>query len=98
MEHDPKEIWSSQLSVFTEVMAKMKITPKNIKGIGITNQRETTIIWDRITGEPIYNAIVWQDRRTADYCKNIEKQGYADLIQSKTGLRIDAYFSASKIN
>ncbi|WP_293925936.1 glycerol kinase GlpK [Sphingobacterium sp. UBA6320] len=98
VEHDPKEIWSSQLSVFTEVMAKMKITPKNIKGIGITNQRETTIVWDRITGEPIYNAIVWQDRRTADYCKNIEKQGYADLIQSKTGLRIDAYFSASKIN
>ncbi|UIR57975.1 glycerol kinase GlpK [Sphingobacterium sp. SRCM116780] len=98
VEHDPKEIWSSQLSVFTEVMAKMKITPKNIKGIGITNQRETTIIWDRKTGEPIYNAIVWQDRRTADYCKNIENQGHGDAIQRKTGLRIDAYFSASKIN
>lgn len=98
VEHDPKEIWSSQLSVFTEVMAKMKITPKHIKAIGITNQRETTIIWDRKTGEPIYNAIVWQDRRTADYCKQIENQGYGNTIQKKTGLRIDAYFSASKIN
>lgn len=98
VEHDPKEIWSSQLSVFTEVMAKMKITPKHIKAIGITNQRETTIIWDRKTGEPIYNAIVWQDRRTADYCKQIENQGHGNTIQKKTGLRIDAYFSASKIN
>lgn len=98
VEHDPKEIWSSQLSVFTEVMAKLKITPKHIRAIGITNQRETTIIWDRKTGEPIYNAIVWQDRRTADYCKQIENQGHGSMIQKKTGLRIDAYFSASKIN
>lgn len=98
VEHDPKEIWASQLSVFTEVMAKLKITPKHIKGIGITNQRETTIIWDRNTGEPVYNAIVWQDRRTANYCKNLEKEGYSDTIQQKTGLRIDSYFSASKIN
>lgn len=98
VEHDPKEIWASQLSVFTEVMAKLKITPKHIKGIGITNQRETTIIWDRNTGEPVYNAIVWQDRRTANYCKKLEKEGYSDTIQQKTGLRIDSYFSASKIN
>ncbi|MES2427602.1 MAG: glycerol kinase GlpK [Bacteroidota bacterium] len=97
VEHDPNEIWSTQASVAAEATVKMGINGTNIKAIGITNQRETTIVWDRITGEPVYNAIVWQDRRTAAFCDQLKNDGYADLIRSKTGLVIDAYFSASKI-
>lgn len=98
VEHDPQEIWSTQLAVLTEVIAMANIKLESIRGIGITNQRETTIVWNRKTGMPIYNAIVWQDRRTADYCKAIAERGLAKTIQEKTGLLIDAYFSASKIN
>ncbi len=98
VEHDAQEIWSTQLAVMTEVVAKTKLNLEAIKAIGITNQRETTIVWNRKTGKPIYNAIVWQDRRTADYCKKIAEKGLERTIQEKTGLLIDAYFSASKIN
>ncbi|ERJ59648.1 hypothetical protein M472_12780 [Sphingobacterium paucimobilis HER1398] len=98
VEHDAQEIWSTQLAVMTEVIAKTKLKLEAIKAIGITNQRETTIVWNKKTGKPIYNAIVWQDRRTADYCKKIAEKGFERIIQEKTGLLIDAYFSASKIN
>jgi len=98
VEHDPQDIWSTQISVLAEALSKSKINSSKIKAIGITNQRETTVVWDRKTGVPIYNAIVWQDRRTAAYCREISEQGHAPLIQKKTGLLIDAYFSASKIN
>lgn len=97
VEHDPNEIWYSQSSVIKEAMAKSDLSDKNIACIGITNQRETTVVWDRETGFPVYNAIVWQDRRTADYCEELKSKGYAGLIQEKTGLIIDAYFSATKI-
>jgi len=97
VEHDPIEIWSSQKSVITEATAKMGIDTSDIAAIGITNQRETAIIWDRKTGKPIHNAIVWQDRRTAGICDGLRKDGHFDLIQSKTGLVIDAYFSGTKI-
>jgi len=95
VEHDPSEIWTSQIAVATEAILKAGITPHDIAAIGITNQRETTIVWDRETGKPIYNAIVWQDRRTASYCDSLKK--FSSSIQQKTGLIIDAYFSASKI-
>lgn len=97
VEHDPVEIWTSQASVATEAITKSNITAAQIAGIGITNQRETTILWDRKTGKPVYNAIVWQDRRTSAYCNQLKEQGYADTIREKTGLIIDAYFSATKI-
>ncbi len=97
VEHDPDEIWSSQFSVMAEVIARQNISTKEIAAIGITNQRETTIVWDRTNGQPIYNAIVWQDRRTAAYCDELKKQGVAPTIQQKTGLVIDAYFSATKL-
>jgi len=98
VEHDAQEIWSSQLAVATEAVAQAGLKASSIAAIGITNQRETTIIWDRATGKPIHPAIVWQDRRTASYCDSIKEKGYADTIREKTGLLIDAYFSASKIN
>ncbi|MDO7743899.1 MAG: glycerol kinase GlpK [Pedobacter sp.] len=97
VEHDPNEIWSTQAGVAAEATVKLGINGTNIKAIGITNQRETTIVWDRHTGEPVYNAIVWQDRRTADYCDQLKKDGKADMIRSKTGLVIDSYFSGTKI-
>lgn len=97
VEHDPNEIWYTQSSVIKEAMAKADVTDSNIACIGIANQRETTIVWDRETGFPVYNAIVWQDRRTADYCEELKAKGYATDIQQKTGLVIDAYFSATKI-
>lgn len=97
VEHDPHEIWSSQASVIAEAITTMDINGLNLAGIGITNQRETTIVWDSETEEPIYNAIVWQDRRTSDYCDELKKQGVTDMIRQKTGLIIDAYFSATKI-
>ena len=98
VEHCPWEIWSSQSGVVTEALASAGLTAHNIVAIGITNQRETTILWDRETGEPVANAIVWQDRRTAAYCDEIRSRGDAALIQAKTGLLPDAYFSASKLN
>ena len=97
VEHDPNEIWSTQAGVAAEATVKLGINGTNIKAIGITNQRETTIVWDRHTGEPVYNAIVWQDRRTADYCDQLKKDGNTDMIRSKTGLVIDSYFSGTKI-
>lgn len=97
VEHNPKEIWSSQVSVATEAVLNANLTAEQIAAIGITNQRETTIVWDKVTGEPVYNAIVWQDRRTADYCGTLKAQGHDALIQQKTGLIIDAYFSGTKI-
>ena len=97
VEHDPREIWSSQAAVTAEVISKLGIGGENIAGIGITNQRETTIVWDRRTGEPVYNAIVWQDRRTSEYCDNLKNEGLLPFVKNKTGLIIDAYFSATKI-
>jgi glycerol kinase len=97
VEHDPGEIWASQIGVAVEALGRAQVRPKEVAAIGITNQRETTIVWDRDTGDPVYNAIVWQDRRTADYCERLKSEGAGETIQSKTGLLIDAYFSASKI-
>src|SRR5678809_353988 len=97
VEHDPQDIWASQIGVAVEALGRVHLQPKDIAAIGITNQRETTIVWDRETGAPIGNAIVWQDRRTADYCESLKKDGAGPSIQQKTGLLIDAYFSASKI-
>ncbi|WP_104640918.1 glycerol kinase GlpK [Helicobacter bizzozeronii] len=96
VEHDPKEIWATQIATLTEALAKANLDAKNIAALGITNQRETTVLWDRHTGEPIYNAIVWQDHRTADVCEELKKT-HKEMIQAKTGLVIDAYFSATKI-
>ncbi|PKF75458.1 glycerol kinase GlpK [Chryseobacterium sp. PMSZPI] len=97
VEHDPNEIWSSQISVAAEIIAKAGISGLEVAAIGITNQRETTIVWDKETGEPIYNAIVWQDRRTSKYCDELKEQGHAETIKAKTGLVLDAYFSATKL-
>ena len=97
VEHNPMEIWSSQASVIAEAITSIGINGQNIAGIGITNQRETTIVWDAETGEPVYNAIVWQDRRTSRYCDRLKKEGRTDFIRNKTGLIIDAYFSATKV-
>ncbi len=97
VEHDPEEIWTSQLATIVEVIAQANIVADDIAAIGITNQRETTVVWDRETGKPIYNAIVWQDRRTAKYCDQLKKEGYVDTIKKKTGLVLDAYFSATKL-
>lgn len=97
VEHDPNEIWASQAGVAAEAISKMGINGKNIEAIGITNQRETTLIWDRETSQPVYNAIVWQDRRTSGYCDELKRRGLGAMIKEKTGLFIDAYFSASKI-
>jgi glycerol kinase len=98
VEHDPEEIAASQIAVALEALAKTNAQPRDVAAIGITNQRETTIVWDRTTGKPIYNAIVWQDRRTAAFCNQLKSQGHENLIQQRTGLLIDAYFSASKIS
>jgi glycerol kinase len=98
VEHDPQEIYSTQLGVAAEAVTKAGISSKDLDAIGITNQRETTILWDRATGEPVYNAIVWQDRRTAAYCDQLKADGLESLIREKTGLVIDAYFSATKIH
>lgn len=97
VEHDAGEIWSTQLGVAVEAMAKVGASAKDIAAIGITNQRETTIVWDKETGEPVYNAIVWQCRRTSGYCDSLKEKGLVDKIRSKTGLVIDAYFSATKL-
>lgn len=97
VEHDAQEIWSSQAGVAAEVVASAGINGKALSGIGITNQRETTVVWDRKSGKPIYNAIVWQDRRTSDYCDLLIEEGHAKMIQDKTGLVVDSYFSGTKI-
>lgn len=97
VEHDPREIWQSQLEVMRRALEQAGLEAKDLAAIGIANQRETTVVWDRRTGEPIANAIVWQDRRTSEYCQQLCEAGYADRIQQKTGLVVDAYFSGSKI-
>ncbi|MBL7728260.1 MAG: glycerol kinase, partial [Dinghuibacter sp.] len=97
VEHDAAEIWATQLAVAREVLENNKIAPEEVAAIGITNQRETTVVWDRATGATVYNAIVWQDRRTAAYCDELRANGHAPLLQQKTGLVTDAYFSATKI-
>ena len=97
VEHSPDEIWSTQAGVIAEAIAQAGLTPISIAAIGITNQRETTVVWDRKTGNPIYNAIVWQDRRTADYCSKLKAEGYEKLFRDKTGLLLDAYFSGTKL-
>ena len=97
VEHDPMDIWSTQMGVAQEAMLKVDVTSEDIDSIGITNQRETTVVWDRETGEPVYNAIVWQCRRTAGFCDQLKRQGLEDMIKSRTGLLIDPYFSATKL-
>ncbi len=97
VEHNPNEIWSTQLGVAAEAIAKAGITVKDVAAIGITNQRETVVVWDRTSGQPIYNTIVWQDRRTASFCEELKAAGHHIAIQQKTGLVTDAYFSASKL-
>ncbi|SKA82819.1 glycerol kinase [Clostridium sp. USBA 49] len=97
VEHDPMEIWSTQVSVAVEAMQKLKVSSSDIAAIGITNQRETTVVWNKHTGIPIYNAIVWQCRRTSDFCDELKSEGFDKIIKEKTGLIVDAYFSATKI-
>ena len=97
VEHDPQEIWSTQAGVAAEATVSKGLNGKNIAGIGITNQRETVVVWDKSTGEPVYNAIVWQDKRTADYCEELKENGKAEMIQEKTGLVIDSYFAGTKV-
>lgn len=97
VEHNAKEIWSTQIGTAVEAMSNLGVEPEDIAGIGITNQRETTVVWDKETGEPVYNAIVWQCRRTSAYCDELKQAGYEDMVKEKTGLLIDAYFSATKL-
>ncbi len=98
VEHNPEDIWQSQYSMMKQLVEELQIPRNEIASIGITNQRETTIVWDKNTGKPVYNAIVWQDKRTSDFCSKLKQQGYEDLIRKSTGLVIDSYFSATKIN
>ncbi|HZC36763.1 MAG TPA: FGGY family carbohydrate kinase, partial [Chthoniobacterales bacterium] len=98
VEHDPKEIWASQIGVAADALSRGGATIKDVAAIGITNQRETAVVWDRKTGEPIHNAIVWQDRRTAPFCDRLRAAGHEKLFQEKSGLVIDAYFSGTKVN
>ena len=97
VEHDPLEILSSQIKVFEDLLSSNSIDPKSIISLGITNQRETTVLWDKDTGHPLYNAIVWQDKRTANICEKIKKDGLEEYIKENTGLVVDSYFSATKI-
>ncbi|NYT75144.1 glycerol kinase GlpK [Halomonas sp. QX-2] len=97
IEHNPEDIWETVVTTCRDVMRNADVSADQIAGIGITNQRETTILWDRKTGKPLYNAIVWQDRRTSDLCQSLRDQGYTDTVQAKTGLLIDPYFSATKL-
>src|SRR5881409_167305 len=97
VEHDPEEIWSSTLATVGAAMAKAGVSAKHIAGIGITNQRETTLMWDRRTGKPIHNAIVWQDRRTAEMCNQLKSAWKEPWVKEKTGLVLDAYFSGTKV-
>jgi glycerol kinase len=97
VEHDPSEIWATQIAVAIQALGRAHLRPRDIAAIGITNQRETTVVWDRETGNPVYNAIVWQDRRTADFCDRLKGGGHEEFIRERTGLVIDAYFSGSKV-
>jgi glycerol kinase len=97
VEHDPMEIWSSQSSTAAEAISRANLSSDSIAAVGVTNQRETTIVWDRETGKPVYNAIVWQDRRTADYCGRLKRDGHEPAVTGKTGLRLDPYFSGTKV-
>ena len=97
VEHDPQEIWATQMAVAIEAVSRAQARPGDVAAIGITNQRETTVVWDRETGEPVYNAIVWQDRRTAEFCDRLKAGGHEPFIASRTGLVVDAYFSGSKV-
>src|SRR6476661_7683431 len=97
VEHDAEEIWASQIGVAVEALGRANLQSRDIAAVGITNQRETTVVWDRETGEPIGHAIVWQDRRTAGFCEQLKNDGAAPMVQQKTGLIIDAYFSATKV-
>ncbi|MEL7145467.1 MAG: glycerol kinase GlpK, partial [Bacteroidota bacterium] len=97
VEHDAEEIWQSQREVMTKVMADHGVSTQQIAAIGITNQRETTVVWDKKTGNPLGNAIVWQDRRTSEICDDLKDKGYSELFQQKTGLVVDAYFSGTKV-
>ena len=97
VEHDAEEIWASQIGVAVEALERAGLQARDVAAIGITNQRETTIVWDRATGRPIHHAIVWQDRRTAEFCEKLKNLGTAATVQQKTGLIIDAYFSATKV-
>ncbi len=97
VEHDPREIWTSQISVAVEALGRAQVRPRDVAAIGITNQRETAVVWDRGTGEPVCNAIVWQDRRTAEFCDRLKADGHEAMVRERTGLVIDAYFSGSKI-
>jgi glycerol kinase len=92
VEHDAEEIWASQVGVAVEALGRAGLQSHDIAALGITNQRETTVVWDRETGKPIHHAIVWQDRRTADFCEQLKRDGAAAMVQQKTGLIIDAYF------
>ncbi|MBL0381021.1 MAG: hypothetical protein JKP90_15440 [Desulfofustis sp. PB-SRB1] len=97
VEHEPEDIWKSSLETCRQALSKSSLSGRDIAAIGITNQRETTILWDRATGEPVYRAIVWQDRRTSEYCNELREGGHGELVTAKTGLLIDPYFSATKI-
>ena len=98
VEHDAEEIWATQLGLMYEAMSKLNVTPEDIAGIGITNQRETTVVWDKVTGRPVHRAIVWQCRRTAEYCDTLKSKGYGEMFREKTGLVLDAYFSGTKLH
>jgi glycerol kinase len=98
VEHDPEEIWTTTLEVVNEALEKAELEQRKIAAIGITNQRETTVVWDRTNGKPIYNAIVWQDRRTAGYCESLRAKAMESIVISKTGLLLDPYFSGTKVN
>lgn len=97
VEHDPLEIWASQNATAVEALSKANLTTENIAAVGVTNQRETTLVWDRETGQPVYNAIVWQDRRTADFCSKLKREGAEPAVSERTGLRLDPYFSGTKV-
>src|SRR3954463_13520545 len=97
VEHDPEVIWATTISTTREVLKQLRAKQQNVVAIGITNQRETTLLWDRRTGIPVYNAIVWQDRRTADQCRKLQEAGRENEVIEKTGLRLDPYFSATKL-
>jgi glycerol kinase len=98
VEHDPRDLWNTQLETAREVLAKAGLRSDAMRAVGITNQRETTLVWNRRTGEPVYNAIVWQDRRAEAACAKLREQGHEALVQRKTGLRIDAYFSGKMLH
>ena len=97
VEHDANEIWGSVLAVMADLFGKTGIEPQQVAAIGITNQRETTVVWDKESGKPIYRALVWQSRQTADICRELEERGYSETVRQKTGLLIDAYFSGTKV-